>query len=62
MSQVSVFNCDGPSCMRSDDMSGDERSLMDAGWLMVSLVDDEEERVVHLCSYECMAEWTQENL
>ena len=60
MSQVTVFQCDGPDCLRSDDESIEEACLLEAGWLIVSLTDDEEQRQAHLCSYRCLSGWAGE--
>lgn len=63
MSQVSVFQCDGPSCLEADDDSLDETSLQEAGWLIVTMYDpeDETERVAHLHSFACLAAWATES-
>ena len=62
MSQVTVFNCDGPDCLRSDDESLDDGSLRTAGWVTVQVWDEEDEieREAHLCSFECLSKWALE--
>ena len=66
MSLVSVFQCDGPTCVASDDEGMDEAGIREAGWLIVSFnnQDDEDESVEcwsHFCSYACLEAWAREN-
>lgn len=60
MSVVVHHLCDGPDCLRSDEDSLEEFSLLEAGWLVVNFVDDEEARVSHFCSYRCLGKWAME--
>ena len=62
MSEVVFFSCDGPACVASDQESCDSRGLMEAGWMVLELIDDEEERIAHFCSYACLAAWAEENV
>jgi len=61
MSQVSVFQCDGPACITTLEEAYDEDDLVAGGWLLVTFAgDDEDERVAHLCSHSCLASWATE--
>lgn len=61
MGQVTVYQCDGPDCLRSDDESMEDASLMLAGWSVLSFVDEDEvERVSHFCSFACVEKWAAE--
>ena len=60
MSQVTVFQCDGPACLKSSEVDCED-DLMPDGWLILYFIADEEDRQAHLCSYDCLETWAEEN-
>lgn len=57
MSLLQTFQCDGPACLELVEDAGDEDDLIQAGWLVVAFVADEDERTAHLHSYACLVSW-----
>lgn len=60
MTQLSTFQCDGPACLEIIEEPGDEDDLIEAGWLVVTFVADEDERTAHLHTYACLVSWAAE--
>jgi len=60
VTQISVFQCDGPACVTTLEEAYDDDDLVSGGWLLVTFSDGEEERTSHLCSHACLAAWASE--
>lgn len=67
MGETHVFQCDGPTCLETDEDSWDHPGLRDAGWQVFEFLqpdeDDEDNDLTHVaffCSFKCMADWALE--
>lgn len=60
MSEIRFFHCDGPACLEADERAGDEQTLQEAGWLILTFADVDEQHISHFHSYDCLLAWTVE--
>lgn len=61
MSEVRVFQCDGPSCLETVEDIGNEDDLAGEGWFLLTFRagEDDADEVAHLHSLECVIAWAQ---
>lgn len=59
MSQVSVYTCDGPTCVHTIEDIFDDDDLLTTGWFILTFQDGDDERTAHLHSLDCLEAWAQ---